>query len=95
MAYTLRREVLEFRETLTFTKQITALLTDDDYARLQGILALAPEAGDVIPDIGRSKTQVERAKPQQGKTWWHSSYLLLVLERFASLHAACLLERRA
>lgn len=41
--------MLEFRETLPFTKQITSLLTDEEYARLQGVLVVAPEAGDVIP----------------------------------------------
>lgn len=41
--------VLEFRETHLFTRQITSLLTDDEYARLQGVLVVDPAAGDLIP----------------------------------------------
>lgn len=44
--------MLEFRETDFFTKRITELLTDDEYAELQGALILDPEAGDVIKDAG-------------------------------------------
>jgi hypothetical protein len=48
MAYSIRR-VLEFRETDIFTREVTALLTDDEYAELQGALIVEPEAGDLIP----------------------------------------------
>ncbi|HYC58753.1 MAG TPA: hypothetical protein VEK79_04230 [Thermoanaerobaculia bacterium] len=40
--------VLEFRETSIFTRDITSLLTDDEYAKLQTVLVLQPELGDVI-----------------------------------------------
>lgn len=39
---------VHFVETQIFTKQITDLLDDSDYRRFQVILALNPEAGDVI-----------------------------------------------
>ena len=39
---------VHFVETQIFTKQITDLLDDSAYRRFQVILALNPEAGDVI-----------------------------------------------
>ena len=44
--------MLEFRETEFFTRQITGLLTDDEYAQLQGSLVVDPEAGDLIKETG-------------------------------------------
>lgn len=41
-----------FIETPVFTRQITALVDDDDYADFQRELAKDPEAGDVIPGTG-------------------------------------------
>ena len=39
-------------ETPTFTRQITRLLRDDEYARFQSQLVADPKAGDVIPGSG-------------------------------------------
>jgi hypothetical protein len=39
---------VEFIETPIFTKQITDLLDDSDYRRLQVALAVQPNSGDVI-----------------------------------------------
>jgi hypothetical protein len=39
---------VQFIETPIFTKQITELLDDSDYRRLQVALARKPDAGDVI-----------------------------------------------
>jgi len=44
--------VLEFRETDLFTAQITRLLSDQEYAELQGTLVVRPDAGDLIEDTG-------------------------------------------
>ncbi|MGO4502611.1 MULTISPECIES: type II toxin-antitoxin system RelE/ParE family toxin [unclassified Dyella] len=41
-----------FIETPVFTRQITALVNDDDYADFQRLLANTPDAGDVIPGTG-------------------------------------------
>jgi hypothetical protein len=41
-----------FIETSVFTRQVQALLTDDEYADLQRWLVANPEAGDVIKDTG-------------------------------------------
>ncbi len=49
MAYTLR---MVFIETTVFTRQVLALLPDEDYAELQAELARDPKAGDVIEDTG-------------------------------------------
>lgn len=39
-------------ETTIFTRQVQALLSDDDYRRLQTILVIRPDAGDLIPGSG-------------------------------------------
>ena len=44
--------MLSFFETTIFTRQITALLGDREYAALQGALVVDPEAGDLIPGTG-------------------------------------------
>ena len=41
-----------FIETPVFTKQIVALLSDDDYLGLQQALILNPSAGDIIRNSG-------------------------------------------
>jgi hypothetical protein len=46
-----------FRETGLFTRRITSLLSDDEYAALQGVLILQPEAGDLKEEF-REKTTV-------------------------------------
>jgi mRNA-degrading endonuclease RelE of RelBE toxin-antitoxin system len=39
-------------ETSIFTRQVEALLDDEAYRRLQTVLVLRPEAGDLIPGGG-------------------------------------------
>jgi hypothetical protein len=39
-------------ETSIFTRQVQALLDDDQYSRLQTILVMRPDAGDLIPGGG-------------------------------------------
>ena len=39
-------------ETSIFTRRVQALLDDDDYRRLQTVLVLRPDAGDLIPGGG-------------------------------------------
>jgi mRNA-degrading endonuclease RelE of RelBE toxin-antitoxin system len=41
-----------FVETTLFTKLIYAYLSDDEYAALQYLLTLHPEAGDIVPGSG-------------------------------------------
>lgn len=41
-----------FIETSVFTRQVKALLGDDEYLRFQQQLVEDPNAGDVIPDTG-------------------------------------------
>jgi hypothetical protein len=43
---------MEFIETPTFTRLLTALLTDDEYAGLQNVLVENPERGDIIKSGG-------------------------------------------
>ena len=44
--------MISFVETRLFTRLVQAYLTDDDYARLQQMLADDPELGDVVPGTG-------------------------------------------
>ena len=44
--------IVIFIESAVFTRQVQALLTDDEYAALQGHLALYPKAGAVIQRTG-------------------------------------------
>ena len=46
MAYIMK--IMEFIETPTFTRMLTALLTDDEYRGLQNELMEDPERGDII-----------------------------------------------
>ncbi|MBI3541293.1 MAG: type II toxin-antitoxin system RelE/ParE family toxin [Deltaproteobacteria bacterium] len=39
-------------ETPIFTRQVTDLLEEDEYRDLQGLLAMRPESGSVIPNGG-------------------------------------------
>jgi hypothetical protein len=43
---------ITFIETSVFTRQITALLADEDYWRMQTILIVNPAAGDLIQGGG-------------------------------------------
>jgi mRNA-degrading endonuclease RelE of RelBE toxin-antitoxin system len=43
---------MRFIETPIFTKELRALLKDDDYRALQTALLLRPEQGAVIPESG-------------------------------------------
>ena len=43
---------MEFIETPTFTRMLVELLTDDEYAGLQQLLVVNPEAGDIVKGGG-------------------------------------------
>lgn len=43
---------MEFIETSVFTRQVMALLTDDEYSRLQVTLSVHPDGGAIIPHSG-------------------------------------------
>ncbi len=49
MAYT---EVVEFLETAAFTRQIDALLSDEEYREFQAALAESPQTGALIKGGG-------------------------------------------
>lgn len=49
-----------FIETSVFTRQVEALLSEDEYLELQQLLATNPNAGDVIPDTGGLRVLNER-----------------------------------
>jgi hypothetical protein len=50
MAYT--ASYMQFIETSIFTRQVTSLLTDDEYSQLQVALFAHPEMGAIIPRSG-------------------------------------------
>lgn len=43
---------MEIIETTAFTRRISTLLTDDEYAALQGLLTIEPDLGALIPGGG-------------------------------------------
>ena len=43
---------MQFIETSVFTRQVTSLLTDDQYSQLQLALVARPDAGAIIPHSG-------------------------------------------
>jgi mRNA-degrading endonuclease RelE of RelBE toxin-antitoxin system len=53
-------------ETPIFTRQITTFLDDDDYRKLQVLVANRPAAGAVIPQSGGLR-KIRWALPQRGK----------------------------
>lgn len=79
---------MEFIETPTFTRLLTALLTDDEYAELQNVLIENPERGDIIKGGGGIR-KLRHALPGRGKSggvrviyyWLHDDgqiYMLLI-----------------
>ena len=58
--------MLEFRETEMFTRRITALLSDDEYAKLQHLLVRDPASGDLIPG-SRGLRKLRWRQPGRGK----------------------------
>lgn len=58
---------MEFVETPLFTKQITALLSDDEYRGLQMLLVENPERGDLIKGGGGIR-KIRYARQGTGKS---------------------------
>lgn len=85
--------MLEFLETPAFTRQIVALMSDADYAALQGALVVDPEAGDLIQGTGGLRKirwqEPERRKGKRGGTriiyYWYEPrtviYMLLAYSK--------------
>lgn len=88
--------MLEFRETDFFTRAITQLLSDDEYAELQGELVVNPAVGDVIPGSGGLRNvrwnQERRGKGKRGGVrviyYW-------LRDRLSRVHASGVLEAGA
>lgn len=79
---------MEFIETQTFTRLLSALLTDDEYAGLQAVLVENPERGDIIKGGGGIR-KLRYGLPGRGKSggvraiyYWikddHQIYMLVV-----------------
>jgi hypothetical protein len=89
MAYIIpRMDFVEFIETPTFTRLLSGLLSDDDYAGLQALLVENPERGEVIRRGGGIR-KMRYALPGRGKSggprviyYWYKSkreiYMLLI-----------------
>ena len=57
---------MEFFEAPVFARYVSSYLTDDEYREMQGRLASAPEAGDLIPGTGGFR-KLRWADPKRGK----------------------------
>ena len=85
--------MLEFFETQVFTRRVSELLTDDEYAALQGALVVNPEAGDLIPGTGGlRKIRWQESRRRKGKRggvrviyYWYTAegaiYMLLAYSK--------------
>ncbi len=70
-----------------FTRAITQLLTDDEYAELQGVLVVRPEAGDLVPGTsGLRKLRWGHQARGKGKRggirviyYWHPREMLMYM----------------
>jgi hypothetical protein len=62
-------------ETSIFTRQVQAFLGDDDYQCKQTVLAIHPDAGDLIPGGGGMRKI--RGHSRSWKTWQRAGDLLL------------------
>ena len=58
--------MMTFTEHPVFTRQITELLSEEEYRQFQSDLAANPEAGDVIPGLGGLR-KIRMALPGRGK----------------------------
>jgi mRNA-degrading endonuclease RelE of RelBE toxin-antitoxin system len=58
---------MKFIETSIFTKQVTEILTDDDYRRFQEALIINPTAGDLIQHSGGLRKVRWAIRANQGK----------------------------
>lgn len=58
---------MEFIETPTFTRLVTELLSDDEYAGLQNLLVENPERGDIIKKGGGIR-KIRYGLPGRGKS---------------------------
>jgi hypothetical protein len=84
---------MEFVETPTFTRQVTALLSDDEYRALQNLLLADPQCGALIRDGGGIR-KVRFAAQGRGKSggvraiyYWASAraqiYMLVIYPKSA------------
>jgi mRNA-degrading endonuclease RelE of RelBE toxin-antitoxin system len=82
---------MKFIETPLFTKEVQALLEDDEYKSLQIALLLRPEQGSIIPGSGGLR-KVRWARKRMGKRggirliyYWdkktESFYMLLIYSK--------------
>jgi mRNA-degrading endonuclease RelE of RelBE toxin-antitoxin system len=71
--------MLTFVESPTFTKQITSLISDAEYAEFQQVLAANPAAGDVIPGLDGLR-KVRMAAKGKGKRGGARVIYLLMIE---------------
>ena len=58
---------MEFIETPTFTRQVTQLLTDDEYNTLQQVLVIDPRRGDLMVGGGGIR-KLRHATSGRGKS---------------------------
>ncbi len=64
MAYT--TSTMQFIETSVFTRQVTSLLTDEEYRQLQIALVSHPDAGAIIQHSGGLR-KIRWSKGEHGK----------------------------
>ncbi|VAW70405.1 hypothetical protein MNBD_GAMMA09-3686 [hydrothermal vent metagenome] len=81
-------------ETPVFTKQITALISDDSYTELQQTIRLDPEAGDIISASGGLR-KIRWQAEGRGKRGGYSRDLLLACTGRSDLYVTRLRQKPA
>ena len=77
---------MEFIEAPAFARYLSEYLSDDEYRRLQTLLTVDPERGDLMPGTGGFR-KLRWADPKRGKgqRGWIAHHLLLLFVRSANM----------
>ena len=78
---------MTFYETDIFTEQIVALIDDESYSELQGVLISDPEAGDLIPRSRGLRKIRWRARGRGKRGGLRVIYYLVEQEEILMLYA--------
>jgi hypothetical protein len=84
----------ELIETSIFTRQIAALLSDDEYRGLQSRIAANPELGAIIKGGGCIR-KGSRCRWIARKEWWRPRHILLGCSKGCDPAALRLSEKRS
>lgn len=89
----MKKALYSFRETLSFSKRIIELLSDDEFGEFQWLLVQVPESGDLMRG-GGSVSQSSLFGKRQRKTRRGESDILFCSRRRRDIFTGNLYEKR-